>query len=108
MKGFNQMDKLLKQAQKMQAEVAKAQEEITQMELEFSAGGGAVTIVINGNLQIQSLKLDQEVVDPKDIETLEDLLISAVNGAMTEMRAKSEARMSKATGGMSGFPGMPF
>ncbi len=108
MKGMGQMGKLMKQAQKMQADLARAQEEVTQMEIEYSAGGDAVTIKINGALELVSLKIDPEAVDPDDVETLEDLILTAVNGAVKAIRDKSDERIAKVTGAMGGLPGMPF
>ena len=108
--GGGNMGKLLKQAQKMQKEMAKAQEAVADLEVEASAGGGAVTAKVNGQIELLSLKIDPEAVDPVDVEMLEDLVISAVNNAGKEMRAKSEEAMAKVTGGMGGMgmPGMPF
>jgi len=108
--GGGNMGKLLKQAQKMQKEMAKAQEAVADLEVEVSVGGGAVTAKVNGQMELLSLKIDPEAVDPEDVEMLEDLVIAAVNNAVKEMRVKSEEAMAKVTGGMSGMgiPGMPF
>ena len=103
-----QMGKLLKQAQKMQSQMAMVQEEIAKLELETTSGGGAVTIKINGKMELISLKLDPEVVDPEDVETLEDLIPVAVNQAIEEVRSQSEEMMGSVTGGMGGMPGLPF
>ena len=108
MKGMGQMGKLMKQAQKMQADMARAQEEVARMEIEYSAGGDAVNVKINGALELLSLRIDPEAVDPEDVETLEDLVLTAVNGAIKDMRNKSDERMAKVTGAMGGLPGMPF
>ena len=111
MKGKNpmgNMGKLLKQAQKMQAEMAKAQEEVASLEVESSAGGDMVIVRVNGAMELLSLKINPEAVDPEDVETLEDLILVAVNSALTDVRTKSEERMAQATGGMGGLPGMPF
>ncbi len=105
MKG--QMGKFLKQAQKMQAEFVRAQEEIARMEVEHSAGGDAVVARVNGEMKLLSIKITPEAVDPDDVETLEDLVLAAVNGAIREVKTKSEERMSQVTGGMPGMPGMP-
>ncbi|MBC8465500.1 YbaB/EbfC family nucleoid-associated protein [bacterium] len=106
------MGKLLKQAQKMQGDMAKVQEEINQLEVEKSAGGDMVIARVNGANEILSIKINPEVVDPEDIETLEDLVIVAVNSALQEAKNQSDARMAKVTGGlggmMGGAPGMPF
>lgn len=108
--GGGNMGKLLKQAQKMQMEMAKAQEAVANLEIEASAGGGSVTAKVNGQMELLSLKINPEAVDPEDVEMLEDLIIAAVNNAMKEMRIKSEEAMAKVTGGLGGMglPGMPF
>ena len=103
-----QMGKLLKQAQKMQAEMVKAQEEIAQMEVEGSAGDGAVTVRVNGGNELLSIKIDPAAFDPDDIEMLEDLIIVAVNSALAEISTRTEERMSTVAGGMPSMPGMPF
>lgn len=103
-----QMGKLLKQAQKMQAEMARAQEEVATMEAEGSAGGGAVKTTVNGAMELTSIKFDPEIVDPEDVETLEDLVLVAVNMALKEIHAKSEERMARVTGGMAGLGGGGF
>ncbi len=103
-----QMGKLLKQAQKMQADMARAQEEVAQLEAEGTAGGGVVSAKVNGNMELISLTLDAEVVDPEDVETLEDLIIVAVNQALQEVKKLSEDKMAQVTGGLAGMPGMPF
>jgi len=109
MKGMGgNMGKLLKQAQKMQAQMAKAQEEIAQIEIEGSAGGDMVVVKVNGGMELLSIKIDKDAVDPDDVETLEDLIMVAVNSAMKEAKQKSEEMMGQATGGMGGLPGMPF
>lgn len=108
--GMGNMGKLLKQAQKMQADIARAQDEVAAMEIEASAGGGAVMARVNGKMEITSLKISPEAVDPNDVEMLEDLVAAAVNKAMRDVRAKSEERMAQATAGMAGMmpPGMGF
>ena len=108
--GGGNMGKLLKQAQKMQKEMAKAQEAIADIEVEGTAGGGSVTARVNGQMELLSLKIDPEAVDPDDVEMLEDLVVVAVNQAIKEMRARSEEAMAKVTGGLGGMgmPGMPF
>jgi DNA-binding YbaB/EbfC family protein len=110
MGGMGNMGKLLKQAQKMQADVARAQEEANALEAEASVGGGAVKAKVNGKLELISLKISPEAVDPNDVEMLEDLVTAAVNQAVKEVRERSEAIMSQATAGMAGMmpPGMGF
>ncbi len=101
------MNEMLKQAQKMQEDVAKLQDELEAREYEVSAGGGAVNIKINGKKEIISLDISPEIVDPDDVETLSDILIAAVNEAVTRVEKTADEEMSKITGGMKGFPGMP-
>ena len=101
------MNNLMKQAQKMQAQLAQAQEEIAEMEVENAAGGGMVVARMNGAMELLSLKIDPDAVDPDEVETLEDLILAAVNGAIKEVRTKSEERMAEVTGGAGGMPGIP-
>lgn len=102
------MGKLMKQAQKMQADMAKAQEEIAQLEIEGSAGGDMVKVKVNGSMELLSIKIDPEAVDEDDVETLEDLVMAAVNSAMKEAKKQSEEKMAAVTGGLAGMPGLPF
>jgi len=108
--GMGNMAKLLKQAQKMQADIAKAQDEAANMTAEASVGGGSVTVKANGKFEITDLKISPVAVDPNDVEMLEDLVTAAVNQAIRDVREKSEARVAQATAGMSGMmpPGMGF
>ena len=102
------MNEMLQQAQKMQEDVAKLQEELEAREYDVSAVGGAVNIKINGKKEILALDIAPEIVDPDDVETLSDILIAAINEAFTRVEKTADAEMSKVTGGMPGFPGMPF
>jgi len=97
---------LMKQAQKLQADVQKAQEELALMTVDGAAGGGMVTVTVNGQHDIVKIKIEKTVVDPNDIGMLEDLVTAAVNAANTKMREISKERMSKMMGGMPGLPGM--
>jgi DNA-binding YbaB/EbfC family protein len=97
---------LMKQAQKIQADVAKAQEELATLTCEASAGGGMVTVVINGQHELVSLKIDAAVVDPNDIGMLQDLIIAAINQGEAKMRDITKERMSSLMGGVN-IPGMP-
>jgi len=110
-KGFGgmpgNMQDMLKQAQKMQQDIAKMQEEAQSMTAEGSSGGGMVTAVANGKHQIESVVIDKEVVNPDDIEMLQDLVAAAVNEALRNVQEQIQEKMSKITGGMS-IPGMPF
>ena len=100
------MNAMLQQAQKMQEEMAALQEELEGREYEVSAGGGAVTVKINGQKQILALDIQPEIVDPDDIETLSDILVAAVNEAIKRVEDTNNAEMSKVTGAL-GMPGMP-
>ena len=104
--GGQSMNAMLQQAQKMQEEMAALQEELESREYEVSAGGGAVTVKINGQKQILSLDIQPEIVDPDDIETLSDILVAAVNEAIKRVEDTNNAEMSKVTGAL-GMPGMP-
>lgn len=96
---------MLKQAQKMQAEMMKMQEEAAKKSVEATAGGGMVTAVVNGKQQLLSLKIEEDVVDPSDIEMLQDLIIAAVNEAMKKSQELVASDMSKLAGGMK-IPGL--
>ena len=103
--GPQNMQAMLKQAQKMQEDMAAMQAELEEREFEVSAGGGVVNVKINGKKEILSVKLAPEVVDPDDVETLEDLVVAAVNEAIKKVEAVSGEEMQKITGSMS-IPGM--
>ena len=103
--GPSNMQAMLKQAQKMQEDMAAKQEELEAREYDVFAGGGVVNVKINGKKEIQSVKLSPEIVDPDDIETLEDLIVAAVNEAVKKVEAISAEEMQKITGSM-GLPGM--
>ena len=105
MPGGMNMNNLMKQAQKMQKQMAEMQEALADKTLEVSAGGGAVKIKINGEKKILDLTISPDVVDPDDVEMLQDLLISAVNEAIRQMDDAVNSQMSQITGGMS-LPGM--
>ena len=104
--GMN-MNNMLKQAQKMQKQIEEAQAEMENVTLETTAGGGAVRVVVNGKKQIHSLSINPDVVDPDDVEMLEDLIKGAVNEALRRMEEQNQQRMSQITGGM-GLPGGLF
>ncbi|HSQ33292.1 MAG TPA: YbaB/EbfC family nucleoid-associated protein [Peptostreptococcaceae bacterium] len=99
------MNNLLKQAQKMQEEMQKTQKELESKELEASVGGGAVTVKVNGKKEIIDITIKPEVVDPDDIEMLQDLVLSAVNEALRSIDEMTSSQMSKLTGGMN-MPGL--
>ena len=101
--GFN-MNALMRQAQKMQDEMTKLQAELEQREFTASAGGGAVKATVCGKV-VKSLEISPEVVDPEDVEMLTDLILAAVNEAMTQCEETTTREMQKITGNM---PGLPF
>ncbi|WMI81230.1 YbaB/EbfC family nucleoid-associated protein [Anaerotignum sp. MB30-C6] len=99
MGGMN-MNNLMKQAQKMQKQMLEKQEELAEKTLEMTSGGGAVKVVITGKKEIKELKLNPDVVDPDDVEMLEDLIISAVNEAIRQVEEMYNNEMGRMTGGM--------
>lgn len=98
------MGKILKQAQKMQQEMARVQSDLGSKEIEVSAGGGMITVKINGSQRITGLKIKPEVVDPKDVEMLEDLILAAINQAVEASQNMMQSEMEKITGGLK-IPG---
>ena len=102
--GGSQMN-MMKQAQKMQQDFMKMQQELESREFEFTAGGGAVSVTLTGKKTLQSIELKKDVVDPEDIEMLQDLIISAVNEAVNNIEETTENEMSKITGGVA-LPGL--
>ena len=99
------MNNLMKQAQKMQKQMADMQEELANRTLEVSSGGGVVKVTINGEKQILALTISPDVVDPDDVEMLQDLVMTAVNEAIRQMDESANAQMSKITGGLN-LPGL--
>jgi DNA-binding YbaB/EbfC family protein len=99
------MNKLLKQAQKMQSQMMRAQEELKNREVEGSAGGGMVKISMNGGQEVLSVSINPEVVDPKDTEMLEDLVVAAFRNAQERVAALSNNAFGSITGGMQ-IPGL--
>ena len=99
------MKKMMRQAQKMQAELAKAQDEIKDMTYTATAGGGMVEVVARGDNSIESIAINPEVVDPEDVEMLQDMVLAAVNEALAGVAEIGEQRMSSVTGGMN-IPGL--
>ena len=103
------MNNLMKQAQRMQRQVEETTKELEEKEYSASAGGGAVTVTVSGKKEVLSVKLAEEVVDPDDIEMLQDLIVAATNEALRKMEDESQAAMSKLTGGLGGLGGgFPF
>jgi DNA-binding YbaB/EbfC family protein len=99
------MKNLMKQAQQLQAKMARMQEEMGQKTIEASAGGGMIKVVANGKQEIVSVHIEKEVVDPEDVEMLQDLILAAVNEALVQSQKMVSEEMSKLTGGMS-IPGL--
>jgi DNA-binding YbaB/EbfC family protein len=109
-KGFNgmpggNMQALLKQAQKMQKDMQKAQVEAEAFEAEGSAGGSAVRVVVNGKYEVLKVKISPDACDPSDVEVLEDMVRVAMNDAVQKVRKNTDEKLSRVTGGM-GMPGM--
>ena len=103
MPGGMNMGNLMKQAQKMQKQMEEAQENLEASEITASAGGGVVEVTVGGNKEIKNITIDPDVVDPEDVETLEDLVTAAVNEAIRKMEEHSQEEMAKITGGMGGL-----
>jgi DNA-binding protein, YbaB/EbfC family len=100
------MANMMKKVQKLQADMAKLQEELKTRTLEATAGGGAIKVVVNGEKQIVSVKIDPAAVDPEDIEMLEDMIMAVVNEATKKVDDMMAQEMGKLTGGMKLPPGM--
>ena len=96
------MGNLMKQAQKMQRQMEEAQKELEEKEVTATAGGGAVEVTVSGRKEITKVKLSEEVVDPDDIEMLEDLIMAATNEALRQMEEMAQSSMAKITGGLGG------
>ena len=103
------MNNLMKQAQRMQRQMEEAQKELEEKEVTATAGGGAVEVTVSGKHEVTKIKLSEEVVDPDDIEMLEDLIVAATNEAFRQAEEESSAAMAKLTGGIGGLGGgFPF
>ena len=102
--GGGNMQNMIRQAQKMQADMMKAQEELESKSYEASAGGGVVSAMVSGKKEVVSVTIDPEAVDPDDVEMLQDLIVAAVNEALRKANDDAASQMSKLTGGM----GLPF
>ncbi|HHX62737.1 MAG TPA: YbaB/EbfC family nucleoid-associated protein [Epulopiscium sp.] len=105
--GMPNMNNLMKQAQKMQKQMEKTQAELQEKEVTATAGGGVVKVVVTGKRELKSITIDPEVVDPDDVETLEDLVMAAVNEGLRQAEELTNKEMAKVTGGM-GLPGGMF
>ncbi|MGA7105237.1 MAG: YbaB/EbfC family nucleoid-associated protein [Candidatus Deferrimicrobiaceae bacterium] len=99
------MQEILRQAQRMQERLARAQEELAEKTVEASSGGGMVTAIVNGRQEVVSIRIEKEVVSPEDVELLQDLVAGAVNEAMSRSRKMMADEMAKITGGMN-LPGL--
>jgi DNA-binding YbaB/EbfC family protein len=99
------MGNMMKQAQKIQARMVKLQEELAEKTVESTAGGGMVSVVANGRQQIVSIRIEKEVVNPEDVDMLQDLLLAAVNDALKKSQEMMAAEMGKLTGGLN-IPGL--
>ena len=96
------MNNLMKQAQKMQKQMEEARAQLDELEITATAGGGAVEVTVTGKREVTKVKLSEEVVDPEDIEMLEDLIVAATNEALRKVDEASQQSMSKITGGLGG------
>ena len=103
--GMGNMQKMMKQMQKMQKDMAKAQEELAEKTMEGTAGGGMVTVVVNGQKEIIEVNIKEEVVDPEDIEMLQDLVLAAANDALKKMEELTNDTMGQFTKGLN-MPGL--
>ncbi|MBR4203970.1 MAG: YbaB/EbfC family nucleoid-associated protein [Clostridia bacterium] len=103
--GPQNMQGMIRQAQKMQEDMAALQEELDAREYEVKAGGGVVTVKINGKLEVLSIEIDPEIVDPEDTETLGDILVAGVNEAIKKVNTTNSEEMGKVTGGLN-MPGL--
>jgi DNA-binding YbaB/EbfC family protein len=104
--GMPDLGALMKQAQKLQADVNKAQEELANSTVDAAVGGGMVSVTINGHFELVKISIDKTVVDPNDVGMLQDLVLAAVNQGVQRMRELSKEKMSSLMGGMN-IPGMP-
>jgi hypothetical protein len=102
---MNNMKNMMKQAQQLQAKMARMQEEMAEKTIEASSGGGMVKVVANGKQEVISIHIEKEVVDPEDVEMLQDLILAAVNEALVQSQKMVSDEMSKLTGGMK-IPGL--
>lgn len=104
--GMRNMSRMMKQVQKMQAEMVRVQEELGVKTVDATAGGGMVTVVANGHQEIVSVTIDPEAVDPEDVEMLQDMVMAAVNEALRASKEMAADEMAKVTGGLN-IPGLP-
>lgn len=103
--GMGNMQKMMKQVQKMQADMAKLQDELGNMTVEASAGGGAVKIIMTGKQEVQGIEIDPDVLNPEEVDMVQDLLMAAFNEALRKSQDMAAQEMNKITGGLK-MPGM--
>ena len=106
MAGQPNLGNMMKQVQKMQADMAKAQEELQNEVVEASAGGGMVTVKMSGDLELRELRIDPEAVDPEDVDMLQDMVQAAINEAIRAAQELAAAKMNAAAGGLAGPGGL--
>lgn len=106
MAGMN-MQEMIKQARKMQEQLAQAQESMKDVTIDASAGGGMVKATVNGDLELVSIQIDPDALDPEDVDLLQDMIVAAVNEAIRGVSEVASKQMSSITGGLN-IPGMPF
>lgn len=106
MAGMN-MQEMMKQARKMQEQLAQAQESMKDVTIDASAGGGMVKATVNGDLELVSIQIDSDALDPEDVDLLQDMIVAAVNEAIRGVSEVASKQMSSITGGLN-IPGMPF
>ena len=106
MAGMN-MQEMMKQARKMQEQLAQAQESMKDVTIDASAGGGMVEATVNGDLELVSIQIDPDALDPEDVDLLQDMIVAAVNEAIRGVSEVASKQMSSITGGLN-IPGMPF
>jgi DNA-binding YbaB/EbfC family protein len=100
------INQMMKQVQQMQAEMVKAQEELKEQTVEASSGGGMVTVTVSGDLEVKSITIDPEAVDPDDVEMLQDMVLAATNEALRSAQELAAQKMGQATGGLGGLEGL--
>jgi DNA-binding YbaB/EbfC family protein len=100
-------NKMMKQVQKMQADMAKVQQDLTNEVVEASAGGGMVTVQVTGSIELKSIKIDPAAVDPEDVEMLEDMIMAATNEALRSAQELANKKLGGVTAGLN-IPGLPF
>ena len=100
------LNQMMRQVQQMQAEMAKAQQELASEVVEASAGGGMVTVKVTGGLEVQEIRIDPEAIDPEDPDMLQDMVLAAVNEALRSAQELAASRMGAAAGGLGGLGGL--